>query len=177
MRIFFVILLSLFTFGSLAQYQETIPESYGFKIKIGQTVPDFDLELTNGKKIPIKELRGKVVMLQFTASWCGVCRKEMPYIEKEIWQKHNNNSDFALYGIDLGETRDKIEAFQESTGISYPLTLDLKSEIFQLFTVEKAGVTRNIIINKEGKIVYVTRLLEREEFNKMNEVIDDLLKE
>jgi len=44
-------------------------------------------------------------MLQFTASWCSVCRKEMPHIENEIWQKHKSDSNFALYGIDLKEDK------------------------------------------------------------------------
>ena len=46
-------------------------------------------------------------MLQFTASWCGVCRKEMPFIEKDIWQKHKDNEAFALYGVDRDEPLDK----------------------------------------------------------------------
>ena len=160
---------------SQTEYMEEIPKDYGFKVELGQTVPDFDIELPDGSKTPIKNLRGKIIMLQFTASWCGVCRAEMPHIEKDIWQKHKNNPNFALYGIDLGETKDKVQSFAKSTGITYPLALDFKSDIFKLFTLEKAGVTRNIIINKEGKIVFVTRLFKNEEFEKMKKVIDDLL--
>ncbi len=55
-------------------------------------------------------------MLQFTASWCGVCRKEMPFIEKDIWLKHKNNPEFALIGIDRDEPLDKVLAFAKSTG-------------------------------------------------------------
>lgn len=50
-------------------------------------------------------------MLQFTASWCGVCRKEMPFIEKDIWLKHKDNSHFALIGIDLQESREQTIQF------------------------------------------------------------------
>ena len=76
----------------------------GYIVKVGDQVPDFDLMMMDGTTLNIKELQGKVVMLQFTASWCGVCRKEMPHIESEIWQKLKGNPEFALYGIDLKET-------------------------------------------------------------------------
>ena len=156
-------------------YQQVIPDEYGFKVKIGETVPDFEIVLTDGSSKSIKELRGNVVMIQFTASWCSVCRKEMPHIESEIWQKHKNNPNFKLYGIDLKETREKTETFQNDMKITYPLALDLNGSIFDLFTVPNAGVTRNIIIDKEGKIAYMTRLFKEEEFKEMVDVIEDLL--
>lgn len=163
--------------NSFAQYNQVIPESYGFKVKIGETVPDFTLETPDGKKTTMKELRGKIVMLQFTASWCPVCRKEMPHIEKDIWLKHKDNKDFALYGIDLKEDKKTTEKFHKDMKITYPLALDVDGKIFSAFTVENAGVTRNIIIDKKGKIAYMTRLFKMDEFNEMKKVIDNLLEE
>ncbi len=157
-------------------FQKEIPADYGYIVKLGQTVPDFDLVLPDGTKTNMKALRGKVVMLQFTASWCGVCRKEMPHIEKDIWQKHKNNKNFALYGIDLKEDKEKVFDFQKQIGITYPLALDLDGNIFYTFAAQDAGVTRNVIVNKSGKIVYMTRLYKEEEFEEMKRVIDDLLK-
>ncbi|MBN1924826.1 MAG: TlpA family protein disulfide reductase [Prolixibacteraceae bacterium] len=159
------------------QYQNEIPHDYGYKIELGQTVPDFELVLPGGSKTQISDLRGKVIMLQFTASWCGVCRKEMPHIENEIWLKHKNNPDFALLGIDLKEDEETVVEFQKQTGITYPVALDTEGSIFEKFTVPDAGVTRNIIINKNGKIVFLTRLFKEEEFNQMKDVINKLLKE
>jgi peroxiredoxin len=161
--------------GFSQAYQQEIPTDYGYIVKLGQTVPDFDLVLPNGNKTSMKTLRGKVVMLQFTASWCGVCRKEMPHIEKEIWQKHKNNPDFALYGIDLKEPAQKVVEFQKVTGVTYPIALDLDGSIFYTFAEQGAGVTRNVIINKEGKIVYMTRLFKEEEFEEMKRVIEVLI--
>ena len=76
----------------------------GYIVKVGDQVPDFDLMMMDGTTLNIKELQGKVVMLQFTASWCGVCRKEMPHIESEIWQKLKGNPEFAR--IRKGHSRD-----------------------------------------------------------------------
>jgi peroxiredoxin len=149
----------------------------GYIVEIGQMAPGFEMTLTTGEKVKLSSLRGKVVMLQFTASWCGVCRKEMPFIETEIWQKHRNNSSFALYGIDKDEPVEKVNTFIHDTGISYPVALDIKGKIFSLFALKDAGITRNVIIDKTGKIRYLTRLFEREEFDEMKAVIEELLKE
>jgi len=157
-------------------FQEEIPADYGYSVSLGQTVPDFDLVLPDDTYIPIRDLRGKVVMLQFTASWCSVCRKEMPHIEKEIWQKHKENANFKLFGIDLKEPVETVVAFQKQVGISYPLALDANGSVFEKFTVPNAGVTRNIIIDRNGTIVFLTRLFKEEEFNRMKEVIDKLLR-
>lgn len=148
----------------------------GYIVKLGETVPDFDLVMLDGTKIPIKSLRGKVVMLQFTASWCSVCIKEMPHIEKDIWHELKSNPDFALYGIDLKESAQKTEAFAKRIAITYPITLDLDGSIFSLFTSKGAGVTRNIIIDRSGKIIFLTRLYDNKEFAQMVEVIKTELK-
>lgn len=144
-------------------------------VKVGDMAPDFDMTLSTGESVRLSSLRGKVVMLQFTASWCGVCRKEMPYIEKDIWTKHQNNPNFALYGIDREEPVEKVNELIEKTGVTYPIGLDPEAKIFTLYAKEKAGITRNVIIDKDGKIAMLTRLFEMEEFKEMVQVIDSLL--
>jgi len=153
-----------------------IPADYGYIVKIGQQIPDFVLNTTAGKSIRTSDLKGKVVMLQFTASWCSVCRKEMPHIEAEIWNKYKNNKNFALYGIDLDEPVEKVEKFAKEIPVTYPLALDPKGEIFYQFAEKGAGVTRNVIVDKTGKIVFMTRLYKDEEFQEMKKVIAELLK-
>lgn len=148
----------------------------GYIVKVGEMAPDFEMTLTDGTKRKLSDLRDKVVMLQFTASWCGVCRLEMPFIEKEIWQVHKDK-DFIVIGIDKDEKLEKVLKFIEDTGVTYPIALDPGSEIFHLFAREKAGVTRNVIIDKSGKIVFLTRLFERDEFDQMKARIAELLSE
>jgi peroxiredoxin len=91
----------------------------GYIVKIGDTAPEFSMKLTDGNIVKLSDLRGKVVMLQFTASWCGVCRREMPHIEKDIWLKHKNNPNFALLAIDRDEPLETVIKFAKSTGITY----------------------------------------------------------
>lgn len=155
---------------------QEIPTDYEFTAKIGDIIPDFTMTLTNGKRISSKDWKGKVVMLQFTASWCGVCRKEMPFIEKDIWLKYKRNSDFLLFGVDRDEPLEKVKRYQKEMEITYPLAIDPLADIFGIFADKRAGVTRNVIIDKKGKIVFMTRLFKETEFREMVKVIGLLLK-
>ena len=147
----------------------------GYKVTVGEMAPDFEMSLMDGTKVKLSDLKGKVVMLQFTASWCGVCRKEMPFIEKEIWQI-NKNKDFALYGLDRDEPIEKAQKLIDATGITYPIALDNGGDIFEKYAEKNSGITRNVILNREGKIIFLTRLFNHEEFAAMKKVIEEELK-
>jgi len=148
----------------------------GYIVKLGDTAPDFSMKLTDGKTLKLSDLRGKTIMLQFTASWCGVCRKEMPFIESDIWQKYKSNSAFALLAIDRDEPLETVQRFAESTKKTYPIGLDPAANIFSLFAQREAGITRNVLIDKTGKIVMLTRLYNETEFEALKLKIEELLK-
>ncbi len=172
-----IILITMLAFlcqtSLYAQSKE--PENRGYSVSVGDKAPDFTIQYLDGTTAQLSDLRGKVVMLQFTAGWCKVCRKEMPHIESEIWQVHKDNPNFALVAVDLKEPKEKIEKFIADMQVTYPLTLDEEGEIFSLYTEKGAGVTRNIIIDPEGKIVFLTRLFDKDEFEQMKKVITELL--
>jgi peroxiredoxin len=149
-------------------------EDRGYIVKVGDAAPDFTMQLIAGEPVSLKDLRGKVVVLQFTASWCSVCRKEMPHLEKEIWLP-NKEKDFILIGVDYDEPIEKVRKFANDMEISYPMALDSKAEIFSLFAHKKSGVTRNVVINREGKIIFLTRLYDTEEFEAMKKKIEEIL--
>lgn len=174
LRLWIFCLAALFSVAAVAQ--EAKADDTGYIVKVGQMAPDFTVKLTDGKTLQLSDLRGKVVMLQFTASWCGVCRKEMPFIEKDIWQKHKTNPDFVLIGIDRDEPLEKVIAFGKSTGVTYPLGLDPGADIFAKYALRQSGITRNVLINPEGRIVMLTRLYNPEEFTSLVAKIDELLK-
>lgn len=154
---------------------EAKADSNGYVVFDGDEAPDFTVKMTDGRTLRLSDLRGKVVMLQFTASWCGVCRKEMSHIEKEIWLRHKDNPDFVLIGIDRDEPLDKVLTFAKSTGITYPLGLDPEANIYAKYAVRNSGITRNVLIGRDGRIVKRTRLFNQDEFNSLVAEIDKLL--
>lgn len=174
-------LLMLFTITASAQKgengkSEKTPDENGYIVFEGDECPDFKIKMTDGREIQLSSLRGKVVMLQFTASWCGVCRKEMPFIESDIWQKHKDNPDFMLIAIDRDEPLETVLKFAETTKITYPIGLDPGADIFAKFAIRDAGITRNVLIDREGKIIKRTRLFNQEEFASLVKAIDNELK-
>jgi peroxiredoxin len=157
--------ISIYSFG-----QEKKVYDEGYIVKVGDKAPDFTINEAGGKSYKLSDLKGKVVMLQFTASWCSVCRTEMPFIEKEIW-KEKQDAGLQVIGIDRDEPVEKVLQFKKNIAITYPLALDPGAAIFSRFAEKEAGVTRNVIIDRSGKIVFLTRLYERAEFDKMKKVI------
>lgn len=172
MRISLLTFILSIAFGSLLA-QDADDRKY--LVQVGDMAPDFEMDMPDGSRVKLSDMRGKIVMLQFTASWCGVCRKEMPHIESDIWQQYKANPHFALFGIDRDEPAKTVLAFAEKTGVTYPIGLDPGGEIFQLYAEKNAGITRNVIIDKEGRIVMLTRLFDPEEFKEMTALIGKLL--
>lgn len=158
-----------------AEAQKTVYEN-NYLVKVGDVAPDFTLSLTDGSKFTLSANRGKVVMLQFTASWCGVCRKEMPFIERDIWIPNKDNKDFVLLGIDREEALEDVKKFVETMGVTYPMALDTNADVFASYAERKSGITRNILIGRDGRIVKLTRLFNEAEFGELVQQINDLLK-
>ncbi len=154
---------------------DTIVYEHDYLVKVGDVAPDFALPMTDGSTFKLSDHRGKVVMLQFTASWCGVCRKEMPHIESQIWQRHKENADFVLVGVDREETKDVVDAYTQKVGTTYPMALDTAANVFASYALRQSGITRNVLINRDGTIVKLTRLYNEDEFSSLVQSIDSLL--
>ena len=168
-----IILLALITITLFSC--KKADESRGYKVKVGEQSPKLSFTLLDGTQHTNQSLKGKVVVLQFTASWCSVCRKEMPHLESEVWQEFKDE-DFLLVGIDLKEDLEKVEKFIAQTQVTYPFTIDKDGSLFESFTLPKAGVTRNIVLDKNGEIIFLSRLYNEKEFNEMIAVITAELK-
>ena len=148
----------------------------GYSVQVGEDAPELNFKLLeDDTSITNKNLKGKVVVLQFTASWCSVCIKEMPHLESKVWQKFKNE-DFILIGIDLKEDLEKVNKFRARMKVTYPFTIDTDGSMFESFTLPNAGVTRNIVLDKTGKIIFLSRLYNEKEFEEIIHLIDSELK-
>jgi len=170
MRKYSIVLLLTILISSISFGQEKKVYDQGYVVNVGDQAPDFMIKEAGGKNYKLSDLKGKVVMLQFTASWCSVCRTEMPFIENEIW-KAKKADGLIVIGIDRDEPVEKVQQFKKDIAVTYPLALDPGADIFGLFAEKEAGVTRNVIIDRSGKIIFLTRLFDREEFDQMKSVI------
>lgn len=171
MRRFKHVILLISIIGVSCSQNET---NRGYKVKVGDKLPTISLPMMNGETWTNKDFENKVVIIQFTGSWCSVCRKEMPHLEKRVWQAFKDQ-EVVLIGVDIKDSREKADAFIKKMEVTYPIAYDPEATIFSQFTLEGAGVTRNIVVNKKGEIVFLTRLFEEKEFEGMIEKIKELI--
>lgn len=99
----------------------------------------------------------------------------MPHIESDIWQRFGSNSDFVLIGIDREETPEKVAMLKEKTGVTYPIAYDTDGSAFRLYAHPEAGITRNILVDRDGRIAMLTRRFEQQEFDSLCSKIAHLI--
>ena len=114
--------------------------------------PNFKLEDMDEYEYDFSEYRGKVVLLNFWATWCPPCKREMPSMER-LYQKHKGK-DFTVLAINQMEDGDKVFAFTGTldTQLTFNILLDTKSSVAQNYDVR--GLPTTYLIDKKGKIRY-----------------------
>ncbi len=116
---------------------------------VGREASDFTLELFNGERIKLSNLRGKAVLLNFWASWCIPCRDEAPVLESS-WRKYRN-MPVAFIGVNVWDDKDSALVYLGQFGGGYDNGLDPKGEIAIEYGV--GGVPETFFIDQSGKIV------------------------
>jgi Flp pilus assembly protein TadD/peroxiredoxin len=136
-----------------------------------QLASDFKVKATDGKELWLRNLRGKVVLLDFWASWCGPCRVEMPAVKK-VWQKYGGEK-FVIVGINMDHTKEAFESYVKTEGLTWPQYYDglgWNNKITKLYGVR--GIPYTVLIDKDGAVRAVS-LRGNNLYNK----IADLVKE
>src|SRR5579863_8158107 len=100
------------------------------RVKEGDMAPDFSCPTLSGTEFSLGKEKGKVVLVNFFATWCGPCLAEMPRLEKEIFQKYGDRSDFKLIVIGREHDTRELEKFRKEKGFSLPMAGDPKREIY-----------------------------------------------
>lgn len=152
--------------------QQIQPDERGYIVKVGDQIEDLRLRMLDGSERKLSDFRASVIVLNFFASWCTVCRQEIPHIEKELWQPFQDKG-LMILGVDYKERPDSVQHFVEQMGISYPVVLDEHGEIFNRFA--RGGVTRNVVLDKDRTIIFLTRLFDQNEFEAMKQKVRNTL--
>lgn len=139
-----IILLSLILFSML--------KSDHGPVKVGSEVPDFTLTTFDGNQIRLSDQRGKIIVLNFWASWCKPCEQEAADLEV-AWQHYKPRGDVLFLGVAWTDTEPNSLQYLEQFNITYPNGPDLGTKISQLFRT--TGVPETYIIDKDGKLAYI----------------------
>lgn len=153
---FFILVASMFFLLIWQESTREVPLKPGeFRYKesprLMHLAPNFSLPDLNGQKIELKDYRGKVVFLNFWATWCLTCEEEMPSMEK-LYQKYKGNS-FEMLTISIDkEGKQAVAPYTKKFSLTFSALLDPKSKVANLYRT--TGVPETFIINKEGFIIH-----------------------
>jgi peroxiredoxin len=159
-------LIIFFLFCNILLAQDDISSST--VLKVGDQLPSFSVQLLQGKTITSTELKGKVVLINFWATWCPPCKAEMPLIQEDIYNAIHD-SRFQVLAISRGEEKEIVKKFIEKTKYTFPIYLDSNKKVYELFATKY--IPRNFVIGKDGKIKWLSTGFKQEEFNEMIKVI------
>lgn len=139
------------TLENSGEYQEAVAMSYDVGLQIGKMAPDFTLNTHNGNTITLSELKGKKVLLNFWASWCGPCEEEMPAMQKVYNELMGQDVEIVAVNMTIGkETIESATQFVKQYGLTFPVPLDTKGEVMKLYEIY--GLPTSYFLDSEGII-------------------------
>jgi thiol-disulfide isomerase/thioredoxin len=146
-------------------------------VKVGDQAPVFSVEMLDGSVFNLSEMKGKVVLLNFWATWCGPCMYEFKLIPDKILKRFEGKTDFVFIPVSRGETRETVSEKMKQlkkSGIDFPVGLDPEQAAYRLYA--ESYIPRNYLIDKDGKVVFTSIGYEEKEFTLLTDLIGKLLK-
>jgi len=166
------IFLLLYLLSSVSSFAQTSND--GNYTKTGDSMPSFKFEIEKGKLVDIGNYKGKLILINLFATWCPPCNTELPLVQKQIWEAHKDNKNFAFFVFGREEGWEKLIPYKAKRGFTFPILPDLDRSVFNKFA--KQSIPRNILIDQDGKIIYQSIGYEEKEFQILVKLINDKLK-
>ena len=116
--------------------------------QVGKPAPDFQLPNLEGQPISLSDFRGKPVLLNFWATWCGPCVFEMPFIQSIF--EESSDTGLVVLAVNIGETPSAAEGFMQSGNLSFPVLLDTNQDVALKYNIR--GIPTTFFIDKDGII-------------------------
>jgi peroxiredoxin len=167
------LLLSLFVV-TLAIAMATAQDDTTTLTRIGDKAPSFSCTTIDGKTFDLTKLNGKIVMINFFATWCGPCLSELPVLQKNIWDKYKNNPAFQLIILGREHSEKEVSDFVKKKSFTMPFAPDPTREIYKLYATQ--FIPRNVIIGKDGRIIFQSMGYTEKEFKKIESLLAEKLK-
>jgi thiol-disulfide isomerase/thioredoxin len=115
--------------------------------------PDFTLPSLDGPNLRLQEQRGRVVMINFWASWCGPCRVEMPHLAR-LYEKYRG-SGFTVLAVNIDESPQKAASLATQLGMRFPVLLDTDKKVSRLYDLSTMPST--VLVDRDGRVRYLHR--------------------
>jgi len=171
-----LILSVIFSWNIFPQKKPTA-DIDGSIVTVGDKAPNFSVEMLDGSKLELSKMKGKVVLLNFWATWCGPCMMEFKVIPEKLLKRFGTKADFVFLPISREETRSTVKNKMEQLkkeGIDFPVGLDPKKRIYPLYATQY--IPRNYLIDRDGKVVYTSIGYTENEFEILINKLEELLK-
>jgi len=152
---------------------QTDPKAGQTLVSIGMKVPNFKYEVSKGKSASINDLKGKIVLINFFATWCGPCKIELPKIQSEIWDKHHLNPKFVMLTFGREHNWSEVDKFKQDNGFQFAFYPDPTRGVYGKFATQL--IPRSFLIDEEGKIIFMSEGFEESHFNQLVQLIDNKL--
>ena len=144
------------------------------ELELGSAMPQLDLKSEVYGNITNQDLKGKVVLINMFATWCGPCQKELAEVQSTLWPKFKDNKNFKMIVIGREHTDEQLAKYNEKKGFTFPLYPDPKRENYARFA--DITIPRAYLYNKEGKLIWSAIGYTPEEFKELMETIEKALK-
>ena len=175
MAVLAIVLCAALLFGGTltAKAQQRPTPEQATIVKDGQKAPNFEVQMFDGSTVKLSDLKGKVVLLNFWATWCPPCRAELSRVEKDIIEKFKGEP-FVFLPVSRGENRATVAAFREKMGYTIPMGLDTDGRVYAEYA--QTYIPRNFLIDKNGVVVKASVGYDEAEFAELIKLIEKEIK-